>query len=148
MHSARRLTTLPRMNGSARAVWLFALAVLLLLKAAAPSFAAHAAKSQGRALVEVCTIYGVASRMMDGVPGAQPRSGFPEPGQFANSSHSADSTCALVALGVSAGPTAVPSGAECCAVAAHTRASRSAARACTPDAAARWAAARFHAPPI
>lgn len=41
------------------AAWAFAVA--LLLKAAVPMFAVAAAQAQGKALVEVCTVYGIAT---------------------------------------------------------------------------------------
>lgn len=45
-------------------VWVFALA--MLLKAAVPLLAAQAAQWQGKALAEVCTVYGVATVAADG----------------------------------------------------------------------------------
>lgn len=48
------------------AVWLFACA--LLLKAAVPLLASASAEAQGKALVEVCTVYGVKTIALDGEP--------------------------------------------------------------------------------
>lgn len=48
--------------------WVFALA--LLLEAAVPMLAATAAQWQGKALAEVCTVYGVATVALDGSGGA------------------------------------------------------------------------------
>lgn len=45
------------------AAWAFALA--LLLKAAMPMLASGSAQLQGKALVEVCTVYGVATLTLD-----------------------------------------------------------------------------------
>lgn len=45
------------------ALWLFAAA--LLLKAAMPMLATASAQLQGKALVEVCTVYGVATVALD-----------------------------------------------------------------------------------
>jgi hypothetical protein len=46
------------------ALWLFACA--LLLKAAVPLLASASAEAQGKALVEVCTVYGVKTITLDG----------------------------------------------------------------------------------
>lgn len=50
------------------ALWLAVCA--LMLKAAVPLLATTAAHAQGKALVEVCTVYGVATVMLDGQPEA------------------------------------------------------------------------------
>ena len=49
----------PASRRTAWALWVCALA--LLLKAAMPMLASASAHAQGRALVEICTVYGVAS---------------------------------------------------------------------------------------
>ncbi len=48
------------------ALWLFACA--LLLKAAVPLLASASAEAQGKALVEVCTVYGVKTIALGGEP--------------------------------------------------------------------------------
>ena len=53
-----------RLAPSRWAAWAFALA--LLLKAAMPLLATGSAHAQGKALVEVCTVYGVATVTLDG----------------------------------------------------------------------------------
>jgi hypothetical protein len=58
-----------RQPASRWAAWAFAFA--LLLKAAVPMLASAAAQAQGKALVEVCTVYGVATVGIDG-PGTRP----------------------------------------------------------------------------
>ena len=53
-----------RQPASRWAAWAFAFA--LLLKAAVPMLASASAYAQGKALVEVCTVYGVATVGVDG----------------------------------------------------------------------------------
>jgi hypothetical protein len=53
-----------RHTSSRWALWLFAAA--LLLKAAMPMLASASAHAQGKAVVEVCTVYGVSLVALDG----------------------------------------------------------------------------------
>jgi hypothetical protein len=111
---------------------------MLLLKAAMPMLASTAAQVQGKALVEVCTTYGVSLVAPDGTA-PDPDSG---PG-----AHAADH-CVLSAL-----PGLVPLDAAPLRVAdpaaQESVASPSSASAETiPDAAARWAARLEHGPPV
>jgi hypothetical protein len=117
--------------------WVFALA--LLLKAAVPLLATAAAHAQGKTLVEVCTVYGVATVAVD--PAASPHDAPGQAGQ-----HAADH-CALsgVLLGAALE-------APACAVALHAPARPAlpplAQRPSSPpDACADWAARLRHGPP-
>ena len=58
-----------RQPSSRWAIWAFAVA--LLLKAAVPLLASASAQLQGKALVEVCTVFGVATVALD-IQGPQP----------------------------------------------------------------------------
>lgn len=113
--------------------WVFALA--LLLKAAVPMLAATAAQVQGKALAEVCTVYGVATVAADAADPA---------GHEGGTTHATEH-CGLagwVAMAAPALPTAaVPAclttvGAR--PVAHHPQ---------RHDACAAWAARLAHAPP-
>lgn len=53
----------PRSWSTRCAFW--AVAAALLLKAAVPLFATVAAQAQGRTLIEICTVYGVATVVLD-----------------------------------------------------------------------------------
>ncbi len=59
------------------ALWLFVAA--LLLKSAMPLLANASAKMQGKALVEVCTVYGVSLVPLDGVLNQGSRAWLPAP---------------------------------------------------------------------
>jgi hypothetical protein len=141
-HATRFQLSLSRLVGQRRrAAWLWAAAALMLLKAAVPVLAVGAAQAQGKALVEVCTVYGVSLVAVDaGSPGA------PDTQPPAAAAHAGEA-CALQALTPWAGPAAEGAAlwpatlraAQVSAPAPHSEA--------PPDASARWAAARFHAPP-
>jgi hypothetical protein len=116
------------------ALWLFAAA--LLLKAAMPMLASASAHAQGKAVVEVCTVYGVSLVALDGQDPA------PASDHFADH---AGSHCALSAL------TAF---VDAPAAAAPVLSARSAgpepcrhARPLAPDASAAWVAGLKHGPP-
>lgn len=115
------------------AAWAFALA--LLLKAAMPMLASGSAHLQGKALVEVCTVYGVATVAPDaGDAGHEPAAG-----------HASDH-CALSGLtalaGVALQTSILP--AQCPPAGGHPMAR--AAPAADPCAA--WMARLEHAPPL
>jgi hypothetical protein len=80
-----------RRLSSRRAIWAFA--AVLLLKAAMPLLATASAHAQGKTLVEVCTVYGVALVPLGG-QGGEPA---PDPAAAHGGEH-----CALTALAVSA----------------------------------------------
>ena len=130
-HSLRRL----RPATAACRAWLWAMAALLLLKAAMPLLAAWSAQDRGVALVEVCSVYGVRTLAVDGP--AEPTALHP----------SADGTCALASL---LGPWApAPLGALLGipvpdASVDHDRHLPGPTR---PDASKRWLTWRLHAPP-
>ena len=114
------------------AAWAFALA--LLLKAAMPMLASGSAHLQGKALVEVCTVYGVATMVADADgPGHEPAPG-----------HAADH-CALSGLTALAGVTLPTS----ILPAQHASAWRQplAEPAPAADRCADWMARLKHAPP-
>lgn len=114
--------------------WVFALA--LLLKAAVPMLAATAAQWQGKALAEVCTVYGVATVTTD--------SDERFPGHESGAAHATDH-CALsgwVALSTPTLPAAALPGHE-----ATEPVLRPAASTEQLDACAAWVAQIQHGPP-
>ena len=116
------------------ALWVFALA--LLLKSALPLLASASAQWQGKALVEVCTVYGVAQ--------VAPAGESPAPAGDGAGVHGA-AHCALSALAALATP--MPP-----AQAAWPGRPAPAAPHCAhappaPDASASWIARRKHGPP-
>lgn len=124
-------TSLPR--------WAFwALSFALLLKAAVPLLAAASAQAQGRTLVEVCTVYGVATVDV----GSQ--DGRPElPAGGHSGGHCV--LASVVALGVPAVPptASLPRHAPVAGPALPLAVEAPA----VPDADAAWAARLRHAPP-
>jgi hypothetical protein len=124
-----------RQPSSRWALWVFAAA--LLLKSAMPWLATASAEWQGKALVEVCTVYGVAL-----VPSG---TDAPAPAPDHPAGH-ANAECALTALSVLAQfdpPVIAPMPA-----ARHPAASpRSHAASQAPDACATWVARLKHGPP-
>ncbi len=130
-HSLRRL----RPGTPTCRAWLWALAALLLLKAAMPLLAAWSAHDRGVALVEVCSVYGVRTVAADGP--AEPAANHP----------AADGPCALASL---LGPWAplptaaqphIPAPDVSAGPAPHLR------HPARPDASRRWLTSRLHAPP-
>ncbi|HEY9067820.1 MAG TPA: hypothetical protein VIO33_22740 [Burkholderiaceae bacterium] len=112
---------------------------VLLLKAAMPMLASAAAQAQGKALVEVCTTYGVSLMPLDG--------SAPDPDPGHSGTQAADH-CALTAL-----PALVPFDAPPLGVVARASTAERAAPVQVlveprPDAAARWAAQLEHGPPV
>jgi hypothetical protein len=123
-----------RQPSSRWAIWAFAVA--LLLKAAVPLLASVSAHVQGKALVEVCTVYGVATVALDG------QGSRPAPEHTAG--HAGDH-CALAGLMALAAPQQpllalpdVPRG-DALQLSHPSRQ--------TPDACAAWAARLKHGPP-
>jgi hypothetical protein len=116
------------------AIWVAMCA--LLLKAAVPLLASASAHAQGKTLVEVCTVYGVATVAVDG------SSSQPDPDH--GTAHQGDH-CALNALMALAAPEpealAVP-------IAGHANpAPISHPSSQAPDACATWVARLKHGPP-
>ncbi len=121
-----------RKASSRWAAWAFALA--LLLKAAIPMLASGSAHLQGKALVEVCTVYGVATLAPDANgAGHEPASG-----------HASDH-CALSGLTALAGVTNPTSSLPAQRLPTAGQAMARAAPAADPRAA--WMARLEHAPP-
>lgn len=122
-----------RFVSSRGAAWAFAFA--LLLKAAMPLLATGSAHAQGKALVEVCTVYGVATVALDSEP---------QPGHDAAPSHSGDH-CALGGLvGFAAADASAPVLPQ---ADAQTPWHRFTHRPVPADACAAWMARLEHAPP-
>ena len=113
------------------ALWLFACA--LLLKAAVPLLASASAEVQGKALVEVCTVYGVKTITLDG-------------GQAPDhpATHAGDH-CALSAVMALAAPQPAAVASVAPREAQALPAPRVASAA--PDASARWRAQLKQGPP-
>ncbi len=123
------------------AAWAFALA--LLLKAAVPMLASASALAQGKTLVEVCTVYGVATVALVGASGE----GAPAGPEHAGA-HGQDH-CALTALLALAAPEPQATGAMLPVAAAHRPAIGDAHSApSVPDACATWIARLKHGPPV
>ena len=117
---------------------LWAAVCALLLKAAVPLLATVSAHAQGKALVEVCTVYGVATVALDD-SGSQPT---PE---HTTTAHQGDH-CALNALMALAVPDAdAPSTAIVALPAAPPPRAHPSSQA--PDACATWVARLKHGPP-
>lgn len=117
------------------AVWAFALA--LLLKAAVPLLASASAHLQGKALAEVCTVYGVATVALDGQDKPVPEHG-------SGAGHGGEHCTLSVLLALSApepqGLAALP--LRCAASPPVSHASSQA-----PDACGTWVARLKHGPP-
>lgn len=116
------------------ALWLAMCA--LLLKAAVPMLASASAQVQGKTLVEVCTVYGVATVALEG----QDQQPAPEHASAHNGDH-----CALNALMVLAVPE-TPAPAVLAALQAVAR-PLSPPSSQAPDACASWVARLKHGPP-
>jgi hypothetical protein len=130
-------TMISRQPASRWAVWAFALA--LLLKAAVPMLASVSAQMQGKTLVEVCTVYGVATVALD--DSGEPK---PMPTDHAGAHGSEHCTLsAVLALGA-------PQPAALIAAVAVGRVHEQPVRAGvpTPDAQADWIARLKHGPPL
>ena len=129
-----------RRPASRWAAWAFAFA--LLLKAAVPMLASASASAQGKTLVEVCTVYGVATVALDGPQGEGP------PAQPDHAGAHGQDHCALTALLALAAPEPLAPGAALPAAAPISLASgRSDSAPSAPDACAAWIARLKHAPP-
>jgi hypothetical protein len=113
------------------ALWLFACA--LLLKAAVPLLASASAEAQGKALVEVCTVYGVKTIALDG-----------EPAHEQKATHAGDH-CALSAVMALAAPQ--PTDLASVAPRALQVVPSPHAGEAAPDASARWRAQLKQGPP-
>jgi hypothetical protein len=116
------------------ALWAFAAA--LLLKAAMPWLASASAEMQGKALVEVCTVYGVSLKPLDHGSHSAPDHG---------AAHD-DEQCSLNALTV-LGTFALPSTAIVHSDVRATSPPVAHASADVPDASAAWIARLRHGPP-
>ena len=119
------------------ALWAFAAA--LLLKSAMPWLASVSAEMQGKALVEVCTVYGVKTIAIDG-------SGASEPTPEGHASHGAEH-CALGGLLVGGALEAPVSAPPLAASACTALATPVPPHPAPPDACAAWGARLKHGPP-
>ena len=124
-----------RHSPSRWALWVFAAA--LLLKAAMPMLASASAHAQGKAVVEVCTVYGVSVVSLDGQDPA------PSPDHLAEHGNP---HCALSALTALVDP---PSGAQAALPTPVPAEAASPVQALplAPDASAAWIARLKHGPP-
>ena len=104
----------------------------LLLKAAVPMLASASAQAQGKTLIEVCTVYGVATVALD------------DQGPEHSPAHSGDH-CTLTALMALAAPAAQPLAVPLPHMGAETPLSHPSPQA--PDACATWVARLKHGPP-
>jgi hypothetical protein len=109
----------------------------LLLKAAMPLLASASATTQGKALVEVCTVYGVARVPLDAVGGV--------PAQDHVTPHGGE-TCALAAL-VAIAPADLPMPGAMPPTPREAPTSPALAPEPVVDACASWAARLQHGPP-
>ena len=117
------------------ALWVFAAA--LLLKAAMPLLATASAQVQGKTLVEVCTVYGVAMVPLAG--------DSQEPAPDHTPAHGSDH-CALTALTALAAPES-PSIDVAAASIGSGAPPRAHPSSQAPDACATWVARLKHGPP-
>ena len=119
------------------ALWVFAAA--LLLKSAMPWLASASAQMQGRALVEVCTVYGVS---------LQPQAGTGEhaPASDHGSSEHGSEHCALTALAALA-PIEPAAFAPAPALLRESARPLAHPSSQAPDACATWVARLKHGPP-
>jgi hypothetical protein len=117
------------------AIWAFAL--VLLLKAAVPLLASASAELQGKALAEVCTVYGVATVALDG----QDAPPMPEHGGGAHGGEH----CTLSALLALSAPEPQAPALPVPQRAASRPVSHPDSQA--PDACATWVARLKHGPP-
>lgn len=118
------------------AVWAFALA--LLLKAAVPMLASVSAQMQGKTLVEVCTVYGVATVALDD-------SGEPKQAPVDHAGSHGSEHCALSAVLALVAPE--PGAVLAAIVALQSSPLPVRAGATRPDAEADWIARLKHGPP-
>ena len=125
-----------RPSTSRWAAWAFAL--VLLLKAAVPMLASASAHVQGKALAEVCTVYGVATVALDGQA--------PSPLPDHTAAHGGDH-CTLTGLMALAAPEPqpvvllVPTRRAALARISHPSPE-------APDACVTWVARLKHGPPV
>jgi hypothetical protein len=115
-------------------LWLFAAA--LLLKAAMPMLATASAQLQGKALVEVCTVYGVATVALDS------HSDTPAPHQKADHEGAHCGLSGLMAWSHSSASTPLFFGVAATSPSPPTR-----QPSVAPDASATWVAQLHHGPP-
>lgn len=119
------------------ALWAFAAA--LLLKSAMPWLASVSADMQGKALVEVCTVYGVSLKPLGGGGDAS------QPAHEQAADHN-DEQCALTVFAAMATPGSLP----VMSAVADLRVNSppvAFASVLAPDPAAAWAARLRHGPP-
>jgi len=130
-------TMTSRHPASRWAAWAFALA--LLLKAAVPMLASVSAQVQGKTLVEVCTVYGVATVALDD-------SGEPKQLPADHAGAHGSEHCALSAVLAFAAPEPAPVMAPAAAAPVHERPGSAGVPAA--DAQADWIAQLKHGPPL
>jgi hypothetical protein len=137
------------MKPSLRRLSLCWLALMLLLKAALPWLAVGAAQAQGKTLVEVCTVYGVKTVVLDGAgPGLGEASERGDSHPFDRATPGSDH-CVLASVLAHAASGRLPvSSAQPSSVAGLPAPPVTAAPRAALDAAARWVVRQHHAPPV
>lgn len=124
------------------------LALMLLLKAALPLLAVGAAQAQGKTLVEVCTVYGVKTVVLDAAGQV-----IGEAADLGDNSHSDSAVpsgdpCVLAGVVAHAAPGTVPWFAGLPSSLGSLLPPATAPPRAALDAAALWAARLHHAPPV
>lgn len=124
-------------------IGLWLLVAMVLLKAAVPVLATLAADRQGATLVEVCSVYGVRTVVLDAAPAPHDRDGPAQEGHQGGDGHCLLSTV-LAGAAPAPGLAAVHLHAPVQSAVPHTVAPR----ALPSDPSHRWLSLRLHAPPI
>jgi hypothetical protein len=159
-----------RLGRRHRSAWIGVAAFALVLKAAVPLLAALAAQAQGKAVAEICEIYGVRTvamlaraspqAMAHASPGDRAgHAGHAGHGHDAHAGHETPSHdpvahghdrehCALAGLAACAAPAAIALDGPAPALAAAAPLRPPQVAATRPDASASWLAGRIHAPPV
>lgn len=122
------------------AAWAFAFA--LLLKAAVPMLASASAQAQGKTLVEVCTVYGVATVALDHTHSEGAPAGPDHAGAHGQEHCALTALLALAAFTPQAIGAALPSAAPRSLALRNPRSAPPA-----PDVCATWVARLKHGPP-
>jgi hypothetical protein len=133
---------------SSRRLSLCWLALMLLLKAALPLLAVGAAQAQGKTLVEVCTVYGVKTVVLDAA--GQVLGDASEQGDSSHSDTGVPGSdhCVLAGVVAHSAPGSAPAPEAQPSSSAGLPPPATAPPRAVLDAAALWAARLHHAPPL
>lgn len=124
------------------------LALMLLLKAALPLLAVGAAQAQGKTLVEVCTVYGVKTVVLDAAGQVLGDAADLDDGSHSDGAAPGSDPCVLTGVVAYAAPGPSPTIETLPSSLAGLPPPATAPPRAALDAAARWAARLHHAPPI